>query len=156
MYGLALSLLRDPDEADAAAQEAFVKALASLDAFRGDSSFSTWLYSITLNVCRERMRKQRARERMRRAVQTLFHLDDASVSDPEADIIQKDAHAAVYDAVQELRDRYRVPIILRYGQGLRITDIAQVMNVTERTVYNRLRTAHEQLQRILKEGGFVA
>ena len=155
VYGLALSLLREPDEADAAAQEAFVRAIKSRDKFRGDSSFSTWLYSITLNVCRGRMRKQRARERMRRAVQALFRLDNAFTSDPEADVIQKESRAAVSDAVNDLRDKYRVPIILRYGHGLRIADIARIMDVSERTVYNRLRMAHQQLHRLLKEGGFI-
>lgn len=155
VYGLALSLLREPAAADAAAQETFVKALESLDKFRGDSSFSTWLYSITLNVCRDRMRKQGARERMRRAVQALFRLDNAFIPDPEADVIQKESRVAVSGAVNDLRDKYRVPIILRYGHGLRIADIARIMDVSERTVYNRLRTAHQQLHRLLKEGGFI-
>src|SRR3546814_12520019 len=60
---LALSILDDPAEAEEAAQDALVAAINALDTYRGDSAFTTWLYAITLNVCRTRLRKHRSEER---------------------------------------------------------------------------------------------
>jgi RNA polymerase sigma factor (sigma-70 family) len=77
VYRLAFSILDDPDEADDATQEVFVAALRSLDSFRGDSSLKTWLFSITVNVCRSRLQRGRSRARLRQILQSLFRRDQA-------------------------------------------------------------------------------
>src|SRR5215212_5545391 len=64
VYRLALSILDDPGEADDATQEALLAALRSLDSFRGASSLKTWLYSITVNICRTRLQRHKRRENL--------------------------------------------------------------------------------------------
>ena len=61
LFRLALSILDDPAEADEAAQDAFVAALGALRGYRREAAFTTWLYAITVNVCRGRLRRQGAR-----------------------------------------------------------------------------------------------
>src|SRR4030095_6915108 len=60
VYRLALSILDDSDEADDATQEVFVAALRALESFRGNASFKTWLFSITVNVCRNRLTRHKS------------------------------------------------------------------------------------------------
>src|SRR5512135_2750885 len=64
VYRLALSILDDASEADDATQEALLSALRALDSFHGASSLKTWLYSITVNVCRTRLQRHRRHERL--------------------------------------------------------------------------------------------
>src|ERR1700693_4264332 len=59
VYAMALALVRNPEDAEDVAQEAFLKALRSLDAFRAEARFSTWLISIALNEARAKLRRAR-------------------------------------------------------------------------------------------------
>src|SRR5512142_911106 len=72
VFRLALSILDDPQEAEEAAQDSFVAAIQALDTYRGDSSFTTWLFSITINTCRMRLRKGRSRQRLMQTLVSLF------------------------------------------------------------------------------------
>jgi RNA polymerase sigma-70 factor (ECF subfamily) len=71
IYRLALSILDDSNEAEDATQEALLTALRALDSFRGASSLKTWLYSITVNVCRNRFQRHRKQERL-----TIHRMDE--------------------------------------------------------------------------------
>ncbi len=68
IYWLALSILDDSDEAEEVAQEALLAARRALDSFHGAPERKTWLFSITLNICRTRLQREKRRERLRRAL----------------------------------------------------------------------------------------
>ena len=72
VYRLALSILDDPSEADEVAQDTLLNALDHLASFRGEAVFTTWLYAITLNLCRGRLRKRRSHERLTSLVREVF------------------------------------------------------------------------------------
>jgi RNA polymerase sigma-70 factor (ECF subfamily) len=149
VYRLAVSMLDDAVEADEATQDAFIIALDRLNTFRGEASFATWLYAIALNVCRGRLRKRRARERLMQVLHALFHVETASPL-PEQQAIANEAEAAVWQAIRALNDVHREVIVLRYFHDLRQAEIAQVLGVTDRTVRARLHAAHERLRDLLK------
>lgn len=149
IYRLALSILDDPAEADEAAQDAIVTTLDRLASFRGESTFTTWLYALTLNICRGRLRQRRSRERLTRALQDIFHLHGGS-GHPETDVQQSEYDAALWSNIRHLADSQREAIILRYYHNLSIADIAGVTGVSERTVHTRLHAAHERLRTLLK------
>jgi RNA polymerase sigma-70 factor (ECF subfamily) len=149
VYRLALSILDDPAEADEAAQDAFIAAIDRLSTFRGESSFTTWLLAITINVCRGRLRKRRARVRLTNILHTLFQ-HQANPPQPENEVIQNEADRALWGAVRALDDKQREVIVLRYFHEMRQDDIAAVLGVTDRTVRNRLHNAHERLREVLK------
>ena len=155
VYRLALSILDDPDEADDATQEVFVAALRSIESFRGNASLKTWLFSITINVCRSRLRRDRSRARLRQILQSLFRGDQAHPErrrrDPESETIQNETDAALWQAVRALDQKHRIPIILRYYHDLPIAEIAETLRIPVGTVHSRLNHARERLRAMLKE-----
>ena len=146
---LALSLLDDPAEADDAAQDSLIRAIASLPTFRGDSAFTTWLYAITLNVCRSRLRQRRSRERFTR----LLALFGAGQPTPQTEDLALDnaAEANIARAIQTLNYPLREAIVLRYYHELPIADIARIAGVSELTIHTRLSAAHARLKVLLKD-----
>jgi len=152
LYRLALSVLDDPAEADEAAQEALAAALGALDSYRGDSSFDTWLYSITLNACRSRLRKRQAWQRLRQTLQALFQVRSPHPH-PEEVIAQRQDRRALWQALQALGEKHRLPVILRYYHDFPIAEIAQLLNISEGTVASRLHTARQRLLVTLQQQG---
>jgi RNA polymerase sigma-70 factor, ECF subfamily len=145
-FRLALSILDDPVEAEEAAQDAWLNALGSLDSYRAEASFQTWLFAITLNVCRARLRKRQRRRRLEQALIDVFRARQALQPRTEEDLLHKEREDRVFQSVQRLGDEQRLAIILRYYHAMPMAEIARVMQVSERTVYARLRTAYERLR----------
>ena len=149
VYRLALSILDDPDEADDATQEVFVAALRSLDSFRGDSSLKTWLFSITINLCRSRLQRGKSRARLRQILQSLFWREQAR---PESEAIQHETDSDLWQVVHALDEKHRIPVILRYYHDLPVAEIAEMLHIPVGTVHSRLNHARERLRARLKDG----
>ena len=150
VYRLALSILDDPAEADEAAQETFLAALRALPSYRGDAAFTTWLYRIALNVSRGRLRKGRAWQRLKDALQSALRLSGEPAEHPEAAAARRETRAAVWRAVRGLGEKHRLPVILRYYHGLSVAEIAEVLDVNEGTVHSRLSIARDRLRVALR------
>lgn len=148
VYRLALSILDDPDEADDATQEVFVAALRSLDSFRGDSSLKTWLFRITINLCRSRHQRDQRRMRLRQILESLFRADQAH---PESEAVRHEAESALWRAVRALDEKHRIPVILRYYHDLPAAEIAETLGIPVGTVHSRLNHARERLRARLEE-----
>ena len=148
VYRLALSILDDPDEADDATQEVFLAALRSLDSFRGDASLKTWLFSITINLCRSRLQRGKSRARLRQILQSLFR---SNRTHPESEAIQHEADSELWRAVHALDEKHRIPVILRYYHDLPVAEIAEILGIPVGTVHSRLNHARERLRTQLKE-----
>ena len=150
VYRLALSILDDPDDADDATQEVFLSALRGLDSFRADASFTTWLFRITVNVCRSRLQRFKRRAMLKQILQSLFHMR-GDQTQPESEAVQNEADTALWQAVHALDEKHRIPIVLRYYHELPVTDIAEMLGVPVGTVHSRLNHARERLRSLLKE-----
>jgi len=150
VYRLALSILDDSDDADDATQEVFLSALRALDSFRGHASFKTWLFSITVNVCRNRLTRHKSRGRLQQILQNLFPKEQEQAH-PEIKALQDESDAVLWRAVRTLDDKHRLPIILRYYHDLPVADIAEMLGIPSGTVHSRLNHARERLRALLKE-----
>jgi RNA polymerase sigma-70 factor (ECF subfamily) len=146
----AASILNDPDDAEDAAQEALIAALAALDGYRGEASFRTWLYAITLNVCRKQMRKRKARGVLLNAIEAVTRGITGNHT-PEEAAAQSEMQRELWAAVDALDEKHRIPIVLRYAHDLPIGEIAEVMGLNEGTVHSRLYYARESLQASLSQ-----
>ena len=145
VFRFALSFLDDAAEADDATQETFVAALNGLQRYRADSTFTTWLYAITANVCRGRLRKRRTRQRLIWTLQTLLHSGEA----PEEQVLRHEARTELERAIDALPESQRLVVIMRYYHELRLSEIAAILTVSERTVHKRLYGAQERLRVML-------
>jgi RNA polymerase sigma-70 factor (ECF subfamily) len=150
VYRLALSILDDPSEAEDATQEALLSALRSLDSFHGASSLKTWLYSITVNVCRNRLQRHRRHARLTTILGEILRVQRAP--SVEEDAIQNASNEALWRVIRGMDERHRIPVVLRYYHDLSVAEIAHILQIPEGTVHSRLNTARRQLHDVLKEG----
>ena len=150
VYRLALSILDDPSEADDTTQEALLAALRALDSFHGASSLKTWLFSITGNICRTRLQKQRRRERLQQILSGI--LQSSGPASVEESAIENESDEALWSAIHTMDEKHRIPIVLRYYHDLSVAEIASILQIPEGTVHSRLNTARRLLQSALKEG----
>lgn len=148
VYRLALSILDDADEAEDATQEVFVAALRAFDSFRGDASLKTWLFSIAVNVCRTRLQRHKRRGSLMQILQGLFIQNQAY---PEQEALQNESDSALWNAIQALDDKQRIPVTLRYYHDLPVAEIAALLGVPVGTVHSRLNHAREKLRTLLRE-----
>ncbi len=130
------------DMADDITQKVFVKLLTKID-FRGESEFATWLYRLTVNACTDEARK------MNRLVDLkgLLGLGGPQVAEVQQLMAEKDEIShLVSREVSWLRPKYRVPVVLKYVEGLSYQEIAQVMGCSAGTVASRLNRGLKKLE----------
>ncbi len=146
---LIFSIFHDAEMVDDLAQEIFIKAYEALPTFRLDSSFYTWLYRITVNKCRDEMRRRKVRRFL--SFQTL--VDEANkeltakLSVPPE---ERDAKEIVALGLQALPEKFRSAIILKDIDGMSYEEIADVMHCELGTVKSRLSRARSMLRKILQ------
>lgn len=155
VFNLAYRIIGNYDDANDIAQEAFIRIFRSISGFRGQSSFSTWIYRITTNVCLDEIRK-----RKNKSVQYLdddIQTDDGKmqrqiISDdplPEEIAERKELRAAINDSLGELKEEYRIIITLRDIQGMSYEEIAKVLDCPTGTVKSRINRARQALKNVL-------
>jgi RNA polymerase sigma-70 factor (ECF subfamily) len=152
VYRLALSILDDSTEAEDATQDTLLAALRSLDSFRGASNLTTWMYSITINICRTRLQRGKRRERLTDIVRSILQINKTHQASAEESAVQNEAGQALWQAIQRMDEKHRIPIVLRYYHDLSVSEIANVLQIPAGTVHSRLNTARRQLHEVLKEG----
>ena len=155
IFRLALSVLNDPVEANEATQDTFIAALAALKNYRESSSLKAWLYTIGLNVSRNRLRKRKTLERLNNTLQAIFRVQTQKMPSPEDAIIQNEKDAALWKALNQLGEKQRIPLVLRYFHNLSTAEIAEVLNINEGTIHSRLHIGRERLRvELEKQSGF--
>ena len=136
------------DEAAASdvSQQIFLKLMTAIGQFRGDSAFTTWLYRLVVNACIDEQRKRR---------RFLPFLESTPMSRIEDRRPQEKRYArlevadSVQAAIKELSPKLRMPILLKYVEGLSYEEIATVMGCSKGTIASRLNRGHQSLARKL-------
>ncbi len=156
VFNLAYRMLNNANEAEEAAQEAFIRAFTRLESYNPAHKFSTWLLSITSNYCIDLLRKRRAQ---------LLSIDEplaphpALMSDkskgPEAQLMNSEQQDMVQSLLAELQPEYREAVVLRYWYELSYEEIAEMMDTTVSAIKSRLFRARKQLAEISLEQGMV-
>lgn len=142
LRALAFRLLGDRDEADDALQDAYVRAYRALGAFRGDSSFSTWIYRITYNTCVDALRRRRVSSSL-----------DSGWSEepdtcPEPGQIASD-RADLSAALAALPPGHRAAVLLVDAEGYGYEEASTILGVPVGTIASRLSRARASLRRVL-------
>jgi len=156
---LATGMLRNRDDALDVVQDTFTKAYQSLDRFKGESSFYTWLYRITLNLCIDHQRRTarmpqasiEATESPEEAPSINAAREDAERDDPLQRIHEAEVGQRIRQAIAELTPEHRAVILLREVEGLSYEEISRALECPKGTVMSRLHYARRQLQTRLRE-----
>ena len=155
VYGLALKMLGNADDAQDASQEAFIKAWNGLRGFEGRSRFSVWLYRLTYNVCVDELRRRKAEAEKLVSIDgdnTALQIPD-SAPGPEELTVAAYRRRALREGMQKLSDDHRRVLYLREDAGLSYSEIAAELDVSEGTVKSRIARARKSLFDILRESG---
>jgi RNA polymerase sigma-70 factor (ECF subfamily) len=152
VYNLAYRLLREADEAEDLAQEAFLRAWRGLGNFRGEARFTTWLYRIVTNLCYSRLTSLR-RQLLDTGGDDVDALASPSSQDPPAAIEAAERRAFLHRQIGALPDKYQLVVTLFYLQEFSYQEIAQVLNLPLGTVKTHLFRARERLKRQIEASG---
>ncbi len=133
-------LLGDRTLAEDAAQETFIRAWKSMAQFKGDASPKTWLTRIAINTCHN----------VRRTA--WFRRTDRSVTPDDLTLSAPDEDRTLFLTVQQLPEKYKQVIILKYYQGMALDEAARALNISRSTVHHRLQKALKLLRLDLDEG----
>ena len=159
IFSLCTHLLGNKNDGDDAAQDAFVKAYLLLGSFRGDGRFSTWLYTIAVNVCRNRQRSFWQKLFKRSSAVGIPGIDDDAAEMieiidssplPSQELEKKELRDQIKRAIGLLPCRYRELIVLRDIRQLHYAEIAIIMDVPEGTIKSGIARARLALQVELK------
>jgi RNA polymerase sigma factor (sigma-70 family) len=157
LYGLVYNMTSNHEDTNDLLQDIFAKAFRSLKRFRGNSSFYTWIYSISVNMTLNFLKK-----RKRRQAYSLDDIDSAiqndkdfieltSKSDPLREVNIAELQKRLNEAMMGLSEDHRAVVTMYDIQGMPHRDISEILGVSEGTVRSRLFYAHRQLQNHLEE-----
>ncbi len=155
IFNVAFRMLGSYEDANDLTQEVLIRIYKSLKSFKEQSSFLTWVYRITTNVCLDELRKRKK--------QRVISLDeDIKVEDgemkrqieseelsPEEVAENNELSKLVKEAIEELSDEHRLVIVLRDMQGFSYEEIANYLKCPEGTVKSRINRARMALKNIL-------
>lgn len=140
---LAFTYVKNRTVAEDVVQDVFVKAFEKRQDFRGESTYRTFLYRMTINRCHDYLRSWAYKNtRVSMMLNTMF----SSSNSTENSAIQKNENIIIGNAVLQLSTKYREVIVLYYYKGFLIDEIAELINCSVNTVKTRLRRAREQLK----------
>ena len=156
VYAVALRSSGSPEDAADITQEVFLRAWRSIESFRGDSGFSTWLFRITMNLCVDHARHKNAQPQTQPLV---VGEEDAerpipdTAPTPEEHLENSELGRELAAALDEVSEEHRRIVLLRDVSGLSYTEIAEVLEISEGTVKSRLSRARIALRTILLRRG---
>lgn len=152
IFNIGLQMLRDRDDASDMTQETMLKVYRALPRFRGDSSFSTWVYRIMVNTCRDFLRSASRRREVpfsdfseEEDDGPVFDVADDSVQ-PERLYIEGEDEQYLLSLIQGLKPAYRLAVSMRELGGLSYQEIADAGNVSIGTVKSRLNRARAAMR----------
>ena len=159
IYATAISVVKNPADAEEVAQEAVLKAFSKLASFRSESKFSTWLVQITYNEARMKLRKARPHlydsidEQQQGEEEEYRPKDYADWRPISSELLeQNEVRQALQNAISALSPAYREVLVLRDLQQLSIKETMSILGVSKATVKTRLHRARLVLRDCLAPG----
>lgn len=155
-YNVAYRIMGNEEDAKDMTQEALIKVYRNIKSFRMDSSFSTWLYRIVMNTCKDALRKKKAVvisldkpiHTTEGEMQMEFEDDQPT---PEEKLVTKETQKMVHDALQKVNEVNRVVLVLRDIKGFSYQEISDIVDVPVGTIKSRINRGRQELKKILTQ-----
>jgi RNA polymerase sigma-70 factor, ECF subfamily len=161
VYAVALGMLKDKEEAMDVSQEAFVKVYKYLDHFKGDASFYTWLYRITVNICIDIIRKRAGSggEAVEFDETMPMDVSEANIgalgsrlgTNPQKSALRRELAEKIQEALAAVPEKHRAILLLREMEGMSYEDLSRTLDIPKGTVMSRLFHARAKVQKILSQ-----
>ena len=153
IFNVACKMFSNSEDAADIAQEALIKAYKNIDKFDFNSSFSTWLYRITVNACIDEMRRRKGKDNISIDAEDeesglTLQIEDTSLGAEER-VIQNETVSEVRMAIDKLSEEHKTVIILRDLQDMTYEQVAQTLDLSIGTVKSRLARARKSLKDII-------
>ena len=135
LYGFLQRYHPDRDDCEDLLQETWVRALANLNRFDPEKRFSTWLFQIALNLCRDLARRDQVRSRFRKGVQEMQHGNTGVTAEEKVDAMK------AMQAIETLPQQQKEVLLLRYYHGFPEAEVSEILGCPRGTVKSRLHQA---------------
>lgn len=142
IYGITYRLADDPQQAVDLSQEAFLRIFKSLDQYKTEYKFSTWAVKIATNLCLDRKRQKSVRTVSLEEAQEV----SSSFHAPESRYLERELELEVRDALGELPEKYRTPLVLFHYSGMSYEELTEVLKEPMTVIKNRLYRARLMLK----------
>lgn len=152
MYAVALRMCGNREDAQDCLQEAMLRVYRALAGFKGQSSFSTWVYRITMNSCLDELRRRKSRTAtsLDAMLENGFAPSDEGDT-PEQSSLRSEQRRALEKAIAGLPEDMRAAIVLRDVQGCSYDEIADALDANVGTIKSRISRGREKLRAVLLE-----
>jgi RNA polymerase sigma-70 factor (ECF subfamily) len=164
IYNHSRNFLRNAQEAEDVTQEIFINIFNNLKRFRGDSKLSTWIYRITVNTCKNKLKQiKRLKAKIMEEIpdeddetkNTIEEIRENQEKEPDNIFAQKSLRSAIYKNMKSLPEEQRTVVILRDINGLSYEEIAKIMKISVPAVKSKLFRARENLREKLEKEGIL-
>ncbi|CAN5330147.1 RNA polymerase sigma factor [soil metagenome] len=143
VYSKCLSFTKDPTDAQDMAQDVFLKLMGKLGSFRGESKFSTWLYVVTLNFCRNQVQSRERRQQL--FIDCNWENMDLEADEPTADVAELTA-LQLESSLSQLTSLEQTVLRMKYQDQISVREIARLNGLTESAVKMRLKRSRDKLR----------
>jgi RNA polymerase sigma-70 factor, ECF subfamily len=159
LYGLALRLCKNPQDAEDLVQETFLQAFRKWDQFAGRSTPMTWLYTIAARLCQRLHRRRAGEPKHMASLEELLPFGEpkmavlpSSHDDHGEALLQEAGRERVEEAIVSLPVTFRLPFVLKEIVGLSLAEVAEVLGLKEATVKTRVHRARLRVRQALEAG----
>ena len=152
MYAVALRMCGNREDAQDCMQEAMIRIYRAISTFKGQSSFATWVYRITMNSCLDELRRRKARTStsLDAMLENGFSPSD-EYDTPEHHSLQAEQRRLLEKAIAALPEDMRAAIVLRDIQGCSYDEIAEALDTNVGTIKSRISRGRERLRNVLSQ-----
>ena len=157
VYSIAMSVLKHPEDAADLTQEAFIRLFRTITQYHGESRFTTWLYRLVVNLCRDELRRRGRQLPINPPLtdedegdRLTTIADDDRWIDPAQALDSQELRVQVRQALSQLEEPYRLVLVLYYFEDMRYADIAEILDMPLNTVKSHIRRGKERLVTILE------
>lgn len=150
VYNLALQYVQNGNDAEEITQDVFLAAHRSLDKFRDESNYGTWLYRITINKSLDFLKAKKRKKRFSWFTNELSENDSIEFNHPGVLIENQEETAFIFSCINELPDNQKTALILNKIEQLPIVEIAVVMELSAKAVESLIQRAKTNLSKKIK------